>query len=209
MNGISMFLRVFSLVMACVSCATAVDPPEATTSARLAPPVPIKPWFQSAIATRDEGTSLFFGRLGAGKDVPSGLTIRYLDSAGKVLESVASVVVQGDTSGIVYAAPKTVLSGTAQDNLKNAVSAQVVIGLEVQSIDLGQAQGTISSFTPGYYGPEYGVYSGCPDCLAYFLCHCLEDTDGVTLDQALSVCPVSNTWGRPCRSVDQIEPFPW
>lgn len=208
MHRISILLRAISLTAICMSCA-ASGPPEARSSSALEPPQPAGRVFKSAIAVRDESTTAFFGWLAAGKRAPSTVAITFHDGAGAVQETLSNLDVQVSSSGLVYAAPRAPLPGDRQQHIQNSVSAKLMIGSDVQPIDLGQAEGTISLFREGYRGAQLGGgYGGCPHCLAYFLCCCMERIYGVTVDReglrcSRFDCKIS------CQSIGQLQPVPW
>jgi hypothetical protein len=207
MNRLSILLPALSMVTVCVSCGE-MAPSEARISPVNPVPGPVPgPVFESAIVARDESTTVLFGWLAPRMGLPAALTTTFYASDDTLLETVSLVPVQA-RSGLVYAAPAAPLLGIAQQNVKDAVRAQVGSGMGAQSIYLGQAEGTISAFRSGYRGLEGGGYSGCPHCLAYFLCHCLEELEGVTLIRALALCPVLDKSSNECEQVRELEPLP-
>jgi hypothetical protein len=209
MHRVSIVLRALSLFAMCISCA-ASGAPEARPSS---PPEPIRPagrLFKSAIAVRDESTTAFFGWLATGERPPSTLAITFRDGAGAVYETLSNLDVQVSSSGLVYAAPRAPLPGIRQERIKNSVSAELIIGSDVEPLSLGQAEGTISRFREGYRESQVaGVDGGgCPHCLAYFLCCCMETTYGVIVDRKALGCSRFAKCQYPCTVIKDLVPVP-
>jgi hypothetical protein len=170
----------------------------------------IAPVFESAIAVRDEATTAFFGRLAEGRPLPADLQNAFYDEDGDLLGLVPAAAVQGPSSGLVYATPTAPLSQTQQNKAIAASHAAVIVGDNAQPTYLGQAEGTISEFKEGYWKPEFGGRPGCPHCLAYFLCVCLPQLEGVTLDYPPpEICRRFDDVEGPCTPVVKLRPVPW
>jgi hypothetical protein len=209
MNGISILLRAISVLAMCVSCA-ASGPPETKASSPPESPQPPGHVFRSAIAVRDESTTAFFGWLAPSKRPPSTLAITFYDGTGAVLETLSNLGVQVSKSGLVYAGPSTPLPKIRQQNIKNSVSAKVTIGSDVEPIYLGQAEGMISRFREGYREPQVASVDGggCPHCLAYFLCCCMERLYGLPVIQDALGCSRFGKCQYPCGEIKDLAPVP-
>jgi hypothetical protein len=153
---------------------------------------------------------VFFGRLAPGKRAPSTLSLAFHDGAGAVLETLPKLDVQASSTGFVYAAPSTALSKTQQQNIQHAVSAKAMTGSDGEPVYLGQAEGTISQFREGYREPQVlGVDGGgCPHCLTYFLCCCMEQTYGMIVNREMLGCSKIKCQ-YPCEKIKTLEPVPW
>jgi hypothetical protein len=209
MSQISILCRSIPLIVVCLSCAGSAAP-EAKTSAPPASPPPAGRVFQSAIAVRDESVTAFLGRLAPGKHAPSTVSITFYDGAGSELETLSNLDVQGSSSGLVYAAPNMELPKIRQQNIQKAVSAKVKTETEVEPVYLGQAEGTISRFREGYREPQVSSVDGggCPHCLAYFLCCCMEKTYGLRVNREALGCSRFAACKRPCEEIENFVPTP-
>jgi hypothetical protein len=208
MNRISILLRAISLIALCMSCGSRT--PEKGPSSPPEPSEPAGRVFKSAVAVRDESTTAVFGTLAAGARPPSTLAITFYDGTGAALDTLSNLDVQVSKSGLVYAAPRTAVSKTQQQNINNSVSARMMIGHDVQPVYLGQAEGTISRFREGYREPlEMAVDGGgCPHCLSYFLCCCMEKLYGVTVVRDALGCARFSSCQLPCEEITKLVPVP-
>ena len=171
----SIVLRAAWLLIVCVSCQVSEAPQDeaVTSSSQSVTTPPIAQVFEAAIAVRDKAVTALVGRLAEGRVPPPDLKIAFYDGAGDLVETVPAVTVQGTSSGLVYATPSELLTDAHQWRAIAASSAKVIAGPLTQPVYVGQARGNISEFVSSF------GYDGCPDCLAYYLCHCLWELDGV------------------------------
>jgi hypothetical protein len=171
------------LATACLSCGT----PEARTAREPAgSPANPFPMFQNAIMVRDEYTVALFARLIPGVKAPPTLPITLYDH-GKVVDEIKAAV-HGSGSGFVYAPQRLPVSAT-QKHISIADRAGIATGSGVSPMVLQDAAEVLPSLVPYGYPP-------CPDCLIYFLCHCL------TTPESLLPCPPLDG-GRTCPPVDR------
>jgi hypothetical protein len=168
--------------------------------------------FDSAIAVRDELATAFFGRLASGAPPPSSLSIRFYDSGGAETATLSNLDVQVSSSGLVFAAPSTALPKNRQQNIQRAVAAKVMTKSDVQKVYIGQAQGAISVFR----GPDYrGSLTqsvdggGCPHCLAYFICYCMQKTYQMSVNRDAFECSSVPDYQLPCEKIETLVPVPW
>jgi hypothetical protein len=207
MSRILFLLPVISLATVCVSCTTSLAPPEATTSSASTAPQLGHPLFQHAIAVRDELTTVFLGSLNPGELAPPILAITFYDAAGRILETFPHVTLDVAHSGLVYATPGAPLPPSRQHNITMAVAATVTDGSIGQSIDVGEAVGTISFLRLGYSNSlpddEYIGYGPCPHCLTSFLCNCLNQRDAARSE--LTECSLVEDETPFCENTDLSE----
>ncbi len=198
MNRIPNLVSAVCLAAVCMSCGT-----HEARAAREPPGPPVNPLspLQNAIAVQDDVTVALFARLTKGMTPPQTVTITYYyhdnDHVETVLETLTDASVQVSASGFVYAAPRALPAQATRDHIKMADSAKVTIGSGVYPIDLGHAAGIISNLERG---PYYAQYPPCPDCLLYFLCHCLKTLYGV--DPIVPYCPKRNELYGTCTAPD-------
>jgi hypothetical protein len=210
MSQISSLCRSIPLIAIVASCAGSAPEPKTSAPPESSPPA--GGVFRSAIAVRDESVTAFFGRLAPGKRAPpSTLSIAFYDSAEVEVERLSNLEVQVSSSGLVYAAPSKALPTKRQQNIQKAAGAKVDAGSVLVPIYLGQAVGSISRFRDGYWDPKVASVhgGGCPDCLQYFLCCCMEKRYGFTVDREALGCSSFGACSRPCEEFSKLEPTPW
>jgi len=141
------------------------------------------PTLQNAIAVIDDRTVALFARLIPGRTPPSTLTITFYGGENVLDEFEASVYVLG--ADVVHAVP--LKPPTIQEHTILGPRATVAMGSDVYPVDL-------------WYS-----YPPCPDCITYFMCHCLKKMYGV--NTPVAPCPPVDNYLPACPVPDQFKPI--